>query len=90
EAKDLSTHARAKLARVRDLFRETGMEKGSLAASSRAFFTALGVPFGLRHHKVPEGDLEALSGDAFEDTCHASNILPVTQADMLTVYKAAF
>jgi hypothetical protein len=39
---------------------------------------------------VPQGDLEPLSLDAFEDTCHASNIIPVTQADLLAVYKAAY
>jgi 4-hydroxybutyrate dehydrogenase len=90
ESRPLDASAKAKLARVRDLFREAGMDKGSLAESSRAFFKDLGVPFGLRNHKVPEADLEPLSIDAFEDTCHASNIIPVKREDMLAVYKAAY
>ncbi|HKP95616.1 MAG TPA: iron-containing alcohol dehydrogenase [Fibrobacteria bacterium] len=90
ESRGLDAAARAKLARVRDLFREAGMDRGSLAESARAFFTALGVPFGLRNHKVPRADLEPLSLDAFEDTCHASNIIPVTREDLLAVYRAAY
>jgi 4-hydroxybutyrate dehydrogenase len=90
ESRPLDAAAKNKLARAQDLFREAGMAKGSLAESCRAFFTALGVPFGLRNHKVPETDLETLSQDAFEDACHASNIIPVQREDMLAVYRAAF
>lgn len=90
ESRPLDTAAKAKLARVQDLFREAGFAKAGLSESCRDFFTALGVPFGLRNHKVPQGDLEALAGDAFEDTCHASNMIPVKREDMLAVYKAAF
>ncbi len=90
ESKELSAPARAKFARVREIFREAGMDRGGLAESIRAFFTALGVPLGLRQHKVPETDLDMLARDAFEDTCHASNIIPVTREDMLAVYRAAF
>jgi len=90
EARELDAAAQAKLARILDLFREAGLAKGSLAGSCRAFFDLLGVPFGLRNHKVPAGDLEPLSLDAFEDTCHATNIIPVTRLDMLSVYKAAY
>jgi 4-hydroxybutyrate dehydrogenase len=90
ESRPLDAAAKAKLARVQDLFREAGHAKATLAESCRNFFTLLGVPFGLRNHKVPQGDLEALAGDAFEDTCHASNIIPVQREDLLAVYKAAY
>jgi alcohol dehydrogenase class IV len=90
ESRKLDAAAKAKIARVRELFREAGMDKGPLAESCRAFFTGLGVSFGLRNHKVPQGDLEPLSRDAFEDTCHASNIIPVTREDLLAVYTAAY
>jgi 4-hydroxybutyrate dehydrogenase len=90
ESRPLDAAAKKKLARVQDLFREAGMAKATLAESCRGFFQALGVPFGLRNHKVPEADLETLSQDAFEDTCHASNLIPVKREDMLAVYKAAF
>jgi alcohol dehydrogenase class IV len=90
ESRNLDANAKAKITRVREIFREAGRDKGTLAESCRAFFAGLGVSFGLRNHKVPQGDLEPLSQDAFEDTCHASNIIPVTQADLLAVYKAAY
>ena len=90
EASPLPPAAGAKLERVQALFREAGLDRGSLSASARAFFEALGVPFGLRNHKVPQGDLEPLSRDAFEDTCHASNIVPVKREDLLAVYRAAW
>lgn len=90
ESRKLDEDSKARLARIQDLFREAGLAKGSLAESCRAFFDALEVPFGLRNHKVPEGDLDPLSLDAFEDTCHATNIVPVSREDMLAVYKAAF
>jgi 4-hydroxybutyrate dehydrogenase len=90
ESRPLDASAKAKLARVQDLFEEAGLAKATLSESCRSFFKDLGVPFGLRNHKVPQGDLEPLAGDAFEDTCHASNIIPVKREDMLAVYRAAF
>jgi 4-hydroxybutyrate dehydrogenase len=90
ESRPLASAARAKLDRVQGLFREAGLAKGSLSASARALFASLGVTFGLREHKVPRGDLEPLSQDAFEDTCHASNIIPVQREDLLAVYTAAW
>jgi alcohol dehydrogenase class IV len=90
ESRPLDAAAKAKISRVQDLFREAGLSKATLADSCRNFFSILGVPFGLRNHKVPQGDLEALAGDAFEDTCHASNMIPVKREDLLAVYKAAF
>ncbi|MEO6098116.1 MAG: iron-containing alcohol dehydrogenase [Fibrobacteria bacterium] len=90
ESRPLNAAAKNKLSRMQDLFREAGMAKATLAESCRNFFTSLGVPFGLRNHGVPEADLEPLAQDAFEDTCHVSNIIPVKREDMLTVYKAAY
>ena len=90
EGRPLDAAARARLKTVQDLFAEAGLAKATLSESCRAFFSSLGVPFGLRHHKVPQADLETLSQDAFEDTCHASNIIPVKREDMLAVYLAAF
>ncbi len=90
ETRPLDAEAKAKVARVLDLFREAGLSKATLAESCRSLFTALGVPFGLRNHKVPQADLELLADDAFEDTCHASNIIPVKREDMLAVYTAAY
>jgi len=90
EASALPPSGRAKFARALDLFREAGLGGDSLSRASRGFFLSLGVPFGLRNHKVAEADLELLSLDAFEDSCHRSNIIPVRREDLLEVYRAAF
>lgn len=90
ERAPLTPDQKAKIERVTSLFREAGMLRGSLSESCREFFKSIGISFGLRHHKVPEADLEALSQDAVEDTCHASNLFPVKREDMLSVYRAAF
>lgn len=90
EKQVLNAEQRSKFARLQSFFAECGLAKESLSASVRAFFDALEVPFGLRHHRVPEADLEMLAQDAIEDTCHASNIIPVVRADMLEVYRAAY
>jgi alcohol dehydrogenase class IV len=90
ESRPLPPAARAKFDRVLGMFREAGLGKGSLSESARGFFASLGVAFGLRHHRVPQGDLEPLSGDAFADTCHATNIMPVVREDLLAVYRAAW
>lgn len=90
EKQGLNAETRAKLERLQGLFREAGIAKDTLSGSCRAFFVSLQVPFGLRNHKVPEADLDPLSQDAIEDTCHASNAVPVKREDMLAVYRAAW
>ena len=50
---------------------------------------ALGIQPMLSAHAIAEEDLEALSIDAFEDTCHQTNIIPVSRKDLLSIYKAA-
>lgn len=90
ERAPLNGEAKAKLERVAGLFREAGLYQGSLSESARGFFKGIGIPFGLRNHKVPDADLEPLAQDAIEDTCHASNIIPVKREDMLAVYRAAY
>jgi 4-hydroxybutyrate dehydrogenase len=90
ESQPLNARAKAKLSRVLALFQEAGLAEDTLSESCRNFFILLGVTLGLRNHKVPKEDLEALSHDAFADTCHASNIIPVTRANLLAVYEKAF
>jgi 4-hydroxybutyrate dehydrogenase len=90
ETQTLTDEAWGKLEKLQGLFKEAVMAKTTLSESCRAFFKSLDIPFGLRHHKVPEADLEPLSQDAVEDTCHASNIIPVARKDMLAVYRAAY
>jgi alcohol dehydrogenase class IV len=90
ESRSLPKVGQDKLSRVQELFREAGLAQATLSESCRYFFTGLGVRFGLRHHHVPKEDLEMLAEDAYADTCHASNIIPVSQQNLLAVYRAAY
>jgi len=49
----------------------------------------LGIQFGLRHHGITADDLAPLADEAFADTCHATNLIPVSRDDLLSVYEAA-
>jgi alcohol dehydrogenase class IV len=50
----------------------------------------LGIKRGLRNHGVPRVGLEALSGSAFADSCHKTNIRPCTQDDLLRLYQESW
>jgi 4-hydroxybutyrate dehydrogenase len=50
----------------------------------------LGIKRGLRNHGVPRESLEALSGSAFADSCHKTNIRPCTQDDLLRLYQESW
>ena len=44
----------------------------------------------LRNYNVKESDIEALTQQAFEDTCHQTNPVPMTAADLKQLYLQAF
>jgi alcohol dehydrogenase class IV len=90
ESSELSIEQRQRLDKVQVLFEEAGMAKVSLSASCRGWFSALGIKFGLRHHNIPEDQLDFLAGEAFDDPCHSTNIIPVTREDLLLVYQKAW
>jgi 4-hydroxybutyrate dehydrogenase len=79
-----------RIQRVRQLFAEQGYRQNSLAATLQQFVSDVGITPGLGNHGVPEKDLENLSRLAFEDGIHKTNMVPVTQDDLLSVYCAAF
>jgi alcohol dehydrogenase class IV len=79
-----------RIQRVRQIFAEQGYHQNSLAATLQQFVTDVGITPGLNNHGVPEKDLENLSRLAFEDGIHKTNMVPVTQDDLLSVYCAAF
>lgn len=89
EKAKLSTEQVGKIQKVRAIFAECGFARQSLSDSCRAFCEAVGIPLGLGNNRVPADGLSALSAEAFKDTCHASNMVPVTQDDFLKVLKAA-
>jgi 4-hydroxybutyrate dehydrogenase len=55
-----------------------------------AMIERLGIQRGLRNHRVPKESLEALSGSAFADSCHKTNIRSCTQDDLLRLYQESW
>ena len=49
----------------------------------------IGVKMGLKNHGVKEQQLDALADQAFEDSCHQTNPVPVTREDLLRLYREA-
>jgi len=55
----------------------------------KKFLTQIGITGGLRAHGVQEAQLDALSAQAFADTCHLTNPVPVNREDLKELYQAA-
>src|SRR5882724_9415891 len=55
----------------------------------KKFLADLGLSEGLRAYGVKESLLEALSLQAFADSCHATNPVPVNRDDLKALYQAA-
>src|SRR5659263_211247 len=51
---------------------------------------SLGVPSRLRDIQVVEADLRALATAAYADICRAGNPRPVSESDILTLFRAIF
>ncbi len=58
-------------------------------AAVRALLEDIGIKPGLRAHGVDESKLDALADQAFEDSCHATNPVPVTRGDLRSLYERA-
>jgi alcohol dehydrogenase class IV len=55
----------------------------------RKFLKDVGLSEGLRAYGVKESLLEALSVQAFADSCHTTNPVPVNREDLKALYQAA-
>src|SRR5687767_218926 len=55
----------------------------------KKFTTDLGLTGGLRAYGVKETSLDALAAQAFADSCHVTNPVPVNQDDLRALYQAA-
>jgi alcohol dehydrogenase class IV len=51
------------------------------------FLAGLGLNTKLREHGVKAEQLDALAAQAWEDPCHRTNAVPVTQADLRALYQ---
>ncbi len=89
EKADLDAAQMARMERVKAMFDKRIAKENSLSGQCRAFIKDLGIVRGLSHHGIGPADLEILSTEAFEDPCHANNMIPVTRSDLLSVYRAA-
>jgi alcohol dehydrogenase class IV len=49
----------------------------------------IGLAPGLRAYGVKESQLDAMSDQAFEDSCHQTNPVPVTRNDLRSLYQLA-
>jgi len=79
-----------------DLYRRVGISLGlgnptdaATIAAVRALLTEIGLTPGLRAHGVDESKIAALTAQAFEDSCHATNPVPVTVNDLRSLYLQA-
>ena len=52
-----------------------------------AFLARIGLDSKLRDHGVRADQLDALAAQAWEDPCHKTNAIPVTQADLRALYQ---
>lgn len=50
------------------------------------FLAGIGLKARLREHGVSESHLDALVEQAFDDPCHKTNAVPVTRADLRSLY----
>ena len=55
----------------------------------RKFLGEIGLGNGLRAYGVKESSIDALAQQAFADSCHFTNPVPVNQDDMRALYQAA-
>jgi 4-hydroxybutyrate dehydrogenase len=55
----------------------------------KKFVSYLGLSEGLRAYGVKESQLDALCSQAFVDSCHATNPVPVNRDDLKALYQAA-
>ena len=55
----------------------------------RKFLSDVGLSEGLRAYGVKESMLDALSIQAWADSCHATNPVPVNREDLKLLYQAA-
>jgi alcohol dehydrogenase class IV len=89
EDADLTDEQTDRIARVQTMFEGREMAGVSLSESCERFVSDLGIELGLSNHGVAEKDLDGLAEEAVSDPCHPFNMIPVTQDDLLAVYRTA-
>ncbi|HZQ46897.1 MAG TPA: iron-containing alcohol dehydrogenase [Verrucomicrobiae bacterium] len=82
--------------RVPGIYRRVGIalglsnpDDGATIEHISGLFRDIGLAPGLRAYGVKESLLDAMSDQAFEDTCHQTNPVPVTRNDLRSLYQLA-
>ena len=88
EQSDLNAEQKRRIKQVRQLFPATS--ESTLADLCRTFVTQLNIQLGLKQQGVSQRQLILLSKMAYLDPCHHTNMIPVTEADLLQVYTQAY
>jgi len=88
ESSDLNEDQKRRIDKIRHLFPDSTAD--SLTTCCLNFVTQLGIPLGLKQHGVSQKQLMLLSQKAYLDPCHQTNIIPVTEADLLQIYTEAY
>lgn len=68
----------------------TDTSDSKVISTVRSWLENMGLTGGLRGQNIGETALESLAADAFADSCHHTNPVPVTEADLLMLYRAAW
>lgn len=89
EKSTLHKEQRSRMEDVQSLFQEAGLAGSTLSQSCTIFYQSIGIKLGLANHNIQKSNLEMLSGDAFQDECHKTNIIPVSEEDLYSIYKSA-
>jgi alcohol dehydrogenase class IV len=82
--------------RVPGVYRRVGIALGlnnpndaATIACISELFRDIGLAPGLRAYGVKESQLDAMSDQAFEDTCHRTNPVPISRDDLRALYQIA-
>ncbi len=90
ENSHLNKDRQDKLKTIQALFQSTDYKANQLSDTLKTFIGSFNIDIGLHKHGVQNTDLAHLSQLAFEDECHKDNMIPISERDLLKVYKAAF
>ncbi len=89
ENKNLNKEQQERLQTITTIMKNYGYNEPTLSQACASFIKATGIQLGLQHHNIANHDLEALTREAFTDTCHKTNMIPVDSTDLLNVYQMA-
>lgn len=79
-----------RISETHQIFNNADLPAASLSESVRLFIQKVGIQMGLNDRGIPAQDLPRLAKLAFEDGIHQTNMVPVTETDLLAVYRSAF